>query len=75
MDWLEAQLIQIEQVGREVYLAEQIGRGPRRGRRVVAMPPVEVALCLLDRRPCLLELLLGLVPPTFAPGARRLRLR
>ncbi len=25
VDWLEAQLIQIEQVGREVYLAEQIG--------------------------------------------------
>ena len=25
VDWLEAQLTQIEQVGREVYLAEQIG--------------------------------------------------
>ena len=25
VDWLEAQLTQIEQVGREMYLAEQIG--------------------------------------------------
>jgi bacterioferritin len=25
VDWLEAQLTQIDQVGREVYLAEQIG--------------------------------------------------
>ena len=25
VDWLEAQLAQIEQVGREMYLAEQIG--------------------------------------------------